>query len=66
MTLIDILFTENYIAHMPDAVYDMLPVVMLFSSLFIFLVIGVPIAFSIGWSAILTIFILYSGRKLNE
>ena len=59
MTLIDILFTENYIAHMPDAVYDMLPVVMLFSSLFIFLVIGVPIAFSIGWSAILTIFLSF-------
>lgn len=63
MTLIDILFTDNYIVNMTDTVYDLLPVFMLFGSLFIFLVIGVPIAFSIGWSAILTIFLSFPLSK---
>lgn len=57
MTLIDLLFTQQYIDVMPDIVLDILPIVILFGSLLIFLVIGVPIAFSIGGAAILTIFL---------
>jgi tripartite ATP-independent transporter DctM subunit len=57
MTLLDLLFTTNYLDAMPDQLYDMLPVIMLFGSLFVFLVLGVPIAFSIGFSSLLTIFL---------
>ncbi|WP_413285862.1 TRAP transporter large permease [Vibrio sp. MA40-2] len=42
---------------MPDIVYSLIPVVVLFGSLAIFLVIGMPIAFGIGLSSLLTIFI---------
>ncbi|MFA0441041.1 hypothetical protein BCU70_00570 [Vibrio sp. 10N.286.49.C2] len=48
---------------MPDLVYDMLPVVVLFGTLFVFLVLGVPIAFSIGLSSLLTIFLHFSIDK---
>ncbi|CAM2987291.1 TRAP transporter large permease [Vibrio rarus] len=57
MTLLDLLFTGHYLATMPDIVYDTLPVIMLFGTLFIFLMIGVPIAFSIGFAALMTIFL---------
>ncbi|OLQ86706.1 TRAP transporter large permease [Vibrio panuliri] len=42
---------------MPDIVYDSLPVAMLFGSLLVFLIIGMPVAFAIGFSALLTIFL---------
>ncbi|MGV2987809.1 TRAP transporter large permease [Vibrio sp. E150_011] len=48
---------------MPDLVYDMLPVVVLFGTLFVFLVLGVPIAFSIGLSSLLTVFLHFSIDK---
>lgn len=57
MTLMDILLTKNYIANMPDFMYELLPVLMLFGALFVFLVIGLPIAFAIGFSSLLTIFL---------
>lgn len=63
MTLMDMLFTENYLMNMPDLVYDMLPVVVLFGTLFVFLVLGVPIAFSIGLSSLLTVFLHFSIDK---
>lgn len=57
MTLLDLMFTEQYLSIMPDAVYYLLPVIVLFGSLFVFLIIGMPIAFSIGLSSLLTIFL---------
>lgn len=57
MTLVDLIFTQDYINSMPDMVYDLLPIVVLFGSLAIFLLIGIPIAFAIGGAALLTIFI---------
>ncbi len=63
MTLMDILFTDNYIANMPDFMYELLPVLVLFGSLFIFLVMGVPIAFAIGFSSLLTIFLNFPMNK---
>lgn len=57
MTLIDILFTQNYISIMPDVIYDSLPVMVLFGTLLVFLIIGMPVAFAIGFSALLTIFL---------
>lgn len=57
MTLIDLIFTEAYISVMPDYIADMLPIVVLFGTLAIFLIIGMPIAFAIGGAAFLTIFL---------
>ncbi|GAD80370.1 putative transporter [Vibrio ezurae NBRC 102218] len=57
MTLLDLMFTDHYLSIMPDSIYYLLPVVVLFGSLFIFLMIGMPIAFSIGLSSLLTIFL---------
>ncbi|WP_261818280.1 TRAP transporter large permease [Vibrio gallicus] len=37
--------------------YDLLPVLVLFGALFVFLIIGLPIAFAIGFSSLLTIFL---------
>jgi len=57
MTLLDILFSADYLNNMPDIIYTILPVAILFGTLFVFLFIGVPVAFSIGFSALLTIFL---------
>ncbi|MCG9780615.1 TRAP transporter large permease [Photobacterium damselae] len=57
MTLLDLLFPAHFLANAPDVFFDFIPVAVLFGVLGILLFIGVPIAFSIGIAAILTIFI---------
>lgn len=57
MTLIDLIFTQEYISVMPDYLFDLLPIIVLFGTLAIFLIIGMPIAFAIGSAALLTIFL---------
>lgn len=57
MTLLDLLFSSDFLSNAPDIFYDLMPVVMLFGTLLILLLLGVPIAFSIGIAAMLTIFI---------
>ncbi|WP_432468964.1 TRAP transporter large permease [Agarivorans sp. Z349TD_8] len=42
---------------MPDYLFDLLPIIVLFGTLAIFLIIGMPIAFAIGSAALLTIFL---------
>ncbi|MDB1125930.1 TRAP transporter large permease [Vibrio algarum] len=48
---------------MPDFVYDILPIVILFGTLAVLLLIGMPIAFAIGGAALMTIFIDFSIDK---
>lgn len=57
MTLIDLLFSQHFLANAPDFFYDFFPVIVLFGILGILLIIGVPIAFSIGIAAFFTVFI---------
>jgi len=57
MTLLDLIFSPEYLEVMPDVLYDLFPIIILFGSLAIFLLIGTPIAFAIGGAALLTIFI---------
>ncbi|MFM2480678.1 TRAP transporter large permease [Celerinatantimonas sp. YJH-8] len=57
MTLIDLLFSQDFLSNAPDLFYDLFPVIILFGILGILLVIGVPIAFSIGIAALMTVFI---------
>ncbi|CAM3877402.1 Sialic acid TRAP transporter permease protein SiaT [Vibrio aerogenes CECT 7868] len=57
MTLIDLLFSQDFLANAPDVFYDFFPVVVLFGVLGILLLVGVPIAFSIGIAAMFTVFI---------
>ncbi|WP_444546127.1 TRAP transporter large permease [Vibrio porteresiae] len=57
MTLLDLLFSQHFLLNMPDAFFDLMPVVVLFCTLAVLLLVGVPIAFSIGIAALLTVFI---------
>lgn len=57
MTLLDLLFSADFLANAPDVFFDFIPVAVLFGVLGVLLLIGVPIAFSIGIAAILTIFL---------
>ena len=57
MTLVDLLFTQEFLDTAPDLFYDALPAAVLFISLGVLLLVGIPIAFSIGIAALLTIFI---------
>ncbi|SHO57188.1 TRAP transporter large permease [Vibrio quintilis] len=57
MTLIDLLFSQDFLANAPDVFYDFFPVVVLFGVLGVLLIVGVPIAFSIGIAAMFTVFI---------
>ncbi len=57
MTLMDLLFSQDFLLNAPDAFYDMFPVLVLFGVLGVLLLVGVPIAFSIGIAAMLTVFI---------
>ena len=57
MTLTDLLFTQEFLSNAPDAFHDFLPVFVLMGVLAVLLIIGVPIAFSIGIAAMLTVFI---------
>ncbi|CAG23379.1 hypothetical protein PBPRB1513 [Photobacterium profundum SS9] len=57
MTLLDLIFSAEYINTMPDYIYDILPIAVLFGALAILLLVGMPIAFAIGSAALLTIFI---------
>ncbi|MEA9391034.1 TRAP transporter large permease [Acerihabitans sp. TG2] len=57
MTLLDLLFSSQFLANAPSIFFDFIPVAVLFGVLCVLLLIGVPIAFSIGIAAILTIFI---------
>lgn len=57
MTLIDLLFNQDFLNSAPDIFYEMFPVIVLFGVLAVLLIIGVPIAFSIGIAALLTVFI---------
>lgn len=65
MTLLDIIFSADYLSTMPDYIYDMLPIIVLFGSLAILLLVGMPIAFAIGGAALLTIFIEFSIDKAS-
>lgn len=57
MTLLDLLFSADFLANAPDFFFDFIPVAVLFGVLGVLLVIGVPIAFAIGIAAVLTIFL---------
>ncbi len=57
MTLVDLLFSQDFINTAPDIFFDVLPVIVLFVSLGVLLLVGVPIAFAIGIAALLTVFI---------
>lgn len=57
MTLIDLLFSQDFLSNAPDLFYDLFPVIVLFGVLAVLLIIGVPIAFSIGIAAMMTVFI---------
>lgn len=57
MTLLDLIFTQHFLMNAPDTLLDFMPVIVLFSVLAVMLIIGVPIAFSIGLAALLTVFI---------
>lgn len=57
MTLIDLLFSQDFLLNAPDMFYDVFPVIVLFGVLGILLVLGVPIAFAIGFAAFLTVFV---------
>ncbi len=57
MTLMDLLFSAEFLDNAPDAFYNFFPVVVLFGILGILLLVGVPIAFSIGIAALFTVFI---------
>lgn len=57
MTLTDLLFSQEFLLNAPDFFYDLFPVIVLFGTLAVLLVIGVPIAFSIGLAAFLTVFV---------
>lgn len=57
MTLTDLLFTQEFLSNAPDAFHDFLPVFVLMGVLAVLLIMGVPIAFSIGIAAMLTVFI---------
>ncbi len=57
MTLMDLLFSQDFLLNAPDMFIDMFPVLVLFSVLGVLLLLGVPIAFSIGIAALLTVFI---------
>ncbi|MZI93162.1 TRAP transporter large permease subunit [Vibrio sp. CAIM 722] len=57
MTLLDLLFSQHFLMNAPDAFFDFFPVIVLFCVLGVLLLVGVPIAFSIGIAAMLTVFI---------
>ncbi|SDH14102.1 TRAP transporter, DctM subunit [Vibrio xiamenensis] len=57
MTLTDLLFSQDFLLNASDTFIDMFPVIVLFSVLGVLLLVGVPIAFSIGIAALLTVFI---------
>jgi tripartite ATP-independent transporter DctM subunit len=57
MTLLELLFSPEYLATIPDYLFDIFPIIALFGSLAIFLLIGMPIAFAIGGATLTTIFI---------
>jgi tripartite ATP-independent transporter DctM subunit len=57
MTLTDLLFSQDFLLNAPDIFYEFFPVLVLFGVLGVLLIIGVPIAFSIGIAALLTVFI---------
>ncbi len=57
MTLTDLLFSQEFLMNAPDMFYDIFPVIVLFGTLAVLLVLGVPIAFSIGLAAFLTVFV---------
>jgi tripartite ATP-independent transporter DctM subunit len=63
MTLLELLFSQEYLATIPDYIFDILPIVTLFGSLAIFLLIGMPIAFAIGGATLTTIFLDFSIDK---
>lgn len=66
MTLLDLLFSQDFLANAPDFFFDMMPVMMLFGSLLVLLIAGVPIAFAIGIAAVLTIGLDYPLDKATE
>ncbi|RKF17881.1 TRAP transporter large permease subunit [Alginatibacterium sediminis] len=57
MTLLELIFSPEYLEVMPDFFYDVLPIAILFGTLAVLLLIGMPIAFAIGSAALFTIFI---------
>lgn len=57
MTLLELLFSEEFLLNAPDFFFEAVPVVVLFGVLGILLVLGVPIAFAIGLAAFLTVFV---------
>ncbi len=57
MTLMDLLFSAEFLDTAPDAFYNFFPVFVLFGVLGILLLVGVPIAFAIGIAALFTVFI---------
>ncbi len=65
MTLMDIMFTQSFIDNMPDGLADAMPAIVLFVTLAIFLLMGVPIAFAIGISAFFTIFLDFPLDKVS-
>ncbi len=65
MTLIDLLFSPEFLDNAPDAFYNFFPVAVLFGVLAVLLIIGVPIAFAIGIAALLTVFIDFPVEQMT-